>query len=135
MIRFVDNKIMFNKLEKRHTYSSKYIASQGFTGDYEMFIGLSGEANKVVGEGFGKEEFSTIDEDCLDAVCEFINVTNGLFATKLSQEETQVDMLPPQMYIDNTTISTEGMMYIMPVVIKGQSLDIVICLETRWSIE
>lgn len=135
MVRFVDNKIMFNKLESRHVYSSKYIASQGFTGDYEMFIGLSGDANKIVGESFGKEEFEELDEDCLDAVCEFINVTNGLFASKLSKENTQLDMLPPQMYVDNTTVSTEGMMYVMPVTIKGQSLDIVICMEARWSIE
>lgn len=135
MVRFVDNKIMFGKLQKCHVYTGNYIANQGFTGTYEMFIGLSGEGNKVVGETFGKEEFEALDEDCLDAVCEFINVTNGLFATKLSQEDTMIDMVPPEMYVEKTTISTDGMMYVLPVIVRGKSLDVVICMETRWSIE
>ncbi len=134
IVRFVDNKVRFEKIEKINTYTSKYIASQCFTGDYELFIGLCGNGNKVIGEAYAKEEFSGIDEDCLDAVCEFINVSNGLFASKLSQEEVKIDMLPPSMYVEDTTVSTEGMMFTLPCYIKGERADIVICMETKWSI-
>ena len=33
MVRFVDNKIRFERIERIHTYTSKYIASQCFIGD------------------------------------------------------------------------------------------------------
>jgi len=135
IIRFIDNKVRFEKIEKINTYTSKYIASQCFTGDYELFIGLCGSGNKVFGETYGKEEFEKLDEDCLDAVCEFINVSNGLFASKLSQEDVTIDMLPPNMYVEDTTISTEGMMFTLPCFVKGERTDIVICMETKWSIE
>ena len=134
VVRFIDNKVRFEKIERINTYTTKYIASQRFTGDYELFIGICGQGNKVIGETYGKEEFAAIDEDCLDAVCEFINVNNGLFGSKLSQEEVKIDMLPPNMYVDDTTISTEGMMFMLPCFIQGQRADIVICMETKWCI-
>ena len=134
IVRFIDSKVRFERIEKIHTYTTKYIASQCFTGDYELFIGVCGAGDKVFAENYAKEEFEQIDEDCLDAVCEFINVCNGLFASKLSQEEVQIDMLPPNMYTDNTTISTDGMMFMLPCFVDGVRSDIVICMETKWSI-
>ena len=134
VVRFVDNKVRFERIERINTSTTKYIASQCFTGDYELFIGICGQGNQVIGETYGKEEFAAIDEDCLDAVCEFINVSNGLFGSKLSQEEVKIDMLPPNMYVDDTTISTEGMMFMLPCFIQEQRADIVICMETKWSI-
>lgn len=134
LVRFVDNKIRFERIERINTYTSKYIASQCFEGDYELFIGIGGNGNKTVGEAYAKEEFECIDEDCLDSVCEFINVCNGLFASKLSQEEVAIDMLPPNMYTDITTVSSEGLMFIIPCFIKGERADIVICMESRWNV-
>lgn len=134
IIRFVDNKVRFEKIERIHTYTSKAIASQCFTGDYELFIGICGSGCQPVGEAFAKEEFGELDEDCLDSVCEFINVCNGLFASKLSQEEVQIDMLPPNMYGDITTISSEGMMFLLPCFVRGKRADIIICMETKWNI-
>lgn len=134
MIRFIDNKVRFERMERVHSYTSKFIASQCFTGDYELFIGICNTGTKPVGEAFGKEEFEVLDEDCLDAVCEFINVNNGLFASKESQEEVVIDMLPPEMYTDVTTISSDGMMYVLPCYVKGERADIVMCMETKWSI-
>ncbi len=134
IIRFIDNKVRFDRIERINTYTTKYIASQCFTGDYELFIGICGNGTKPVAEAYAKEGFDVIDEDCLDAVCEFINVNNGLFASKLSQEEVQIDMLPPNMYTDITTISSEGMMFMLPCYIRGERTDIVICMETKWNI-
>ena len=80
------------------------------------------------------DEFEQIDEDCLDAVCELINVSNGLFASKVSQEDVQIDMLPPNMFVESTTVSSEGLMFMLPCFIKGQRADIVICKESKWHI-
>ncbi|MDD6401677.1 MAG: chemotaxis protein CheX [Lachnospiraceae bacterium] len=135
IVRFVDNKVRFEKIKRIYSYSSNSIASQCFTGDHELFIGLCGEGDLLIGSSYAKEEFEQVDEDCLDAVCEFINICNGLFASKLSQEEVTIDMLPPNMYLDNTTIRSEGLMFMMPVYIKNKRADIVICMETKWNID
>ncbi len=134
IIRFVDNKVRFERMEAVNTYTGKCIASQGFSGDYEIFIGLAGPGNKIIGEKFGAEEFDEIDEDCLDAVCEFINVSNGLYASKLSEEEVKLNMMPPNMYVDVTTISSDGLMFVVPCFFKDEKVDIIICMESRWSI-
>lgn len=134
IVRFVDNKIRFEKIEKINSYTSKFIASQCFEGDYDIFIGVCGAGAKPIGEGYAKEEFETLDEDCLDSACEFINVCNGLFASKLSQEDVTIDMLPPNMFTDITTISSEGLMFLIPCFVKGERADIVICMESRWTI-
>ena len=131
MVRFVDNKIRFERIERIHTYTSKYIASQCFTGDYNLFIGICNVGIKPIATEFAKE---VIDEDSLDAVCEFINVCNGLFASKESLEGVHIDMLPPEMYTDITTISSEGMMFLLPCYVHGERADIVICMETKWNI-
>ncbi len=135
IVRFIDNKVRFERIEKVNSYTSKYIASQSFEGDYELFVGLGGAGNKYIGEAYAKEEFGDIDEDCLDAVCEFINVCNGLYASKLSEEKTTLDMLPPAMYTDITTISSEGQMFVIPCFIKGERTDIIICMEAKWKID
>lgn len=135
IIRFIDNKVRFERVEKIYSYTNKYISSQSFTGDYELFVGIGGLGTKSIGESYGKETFESIDEDCLDAVCEFINVNNGIYASKLSQEEITLDMLPPTMYTDITTIETDGMMFLLPCFIRNQRADVIICMETKWSIK
>ena len=134
IVRFVDNKVRFGKIEQVHTYTNKYIASQCFSGDNELFIGIGNVGNKIIGEAYAHEEFDELDEDCLDSVCEFINVNNGLFASKLSLEDVKMDMLPPSMFTDITTINSDGMMFVLPCFVKEQPVDIVICLETKWTI-
>lgn len=134
IVRFIDNKVRFERIERIYTYTDKCMASQSFTGDYELFIGIGGVGNKNIGEAYAKEEFESIDEDCLDAVCEFINVSNGIYASKLSQEEIKIDMLPPAMYPDVTTIETDGIMYMLPCFIHEKRADIIICMETKWRI-
>ena len=102
----------------------------------EIFIGVCGddEGVKKFGEIFAKEKFDAVDEDVLDAICEFINVCNGIFASKLSIEDIDVDMLPPNMYTETTTINSEGIMYLLPFYIKESRVDLLICLESKWNI-
>lgn len=134
IVRFVDNKVRFERIERIHTYTSNAIASQSFEGDYNLFIGVCNNATRQIAESYAKEEFPEIDEDCLDAACEFVNVSNGLFASKESLEGVHIDMLPPQMYTELTTISTDGMMFLLPCFIRGERADIVVCMETKWVI-
>lgn len=134
IVRFVDNKVRFEKICRVNSYTTNAIASQNFSGDREIFIGLCGEGNLVVGSKFGQEDFEVVDEDCLDAVCEFINVTNGLFASQASKEDIEIDMLPPMMYTKDTTIENDGQMFVLPCFVDNKRVDIVICMESKWQI-
>ncbi len=45
---------------------------------------------------FARETFTQVDEDAFDAVCEFINCINGLFATEQSHSDVKLEIMPPQ---------------------------------------
>ena len=136
LIRFVDNNLRIDKVERLNDYTADYIASQTMEGDCRLFTAFAGDGQgiKVIGEAYGKEEFETIDEDLLDACCEFLNCNNGLFATKLSNEDTDLDMLPPVMYLEKTTVRSDGNVFKVPFTVQGKSVDLIICIETKWMI-
>lgn len=136
LIRFVDNNLRIDKVERINDYKADYIASQVMDGDYKLFTGFGGDGQgiKVIGEAYGKEEFDTIDEDVLDACCEFLNCNNGLFATKLSNEDIDIDMLPPVMYLEETMVKSDGSVYRVPFTVQGKAVDLIISIEMKWTI-
>lgn len=136
MIRFIDTDLRLEQAERINSVRLPYIASQELEGDFRFFVGISGEKEAIlaVASTFGKEEFTTVDEDSLDAVCEFINCNNGLYASKLSEEDTIEELMPPVMYTNNTKINTEGAMYKVPMYISGKRLELIICMEAKWQI-
>lgn len=136
LIRFVDNNLRIDKVERLDEIATDYLASQALDGDYKLLTAFAGagEGLKVIAEAYGKEEFDTVDEDLLDAVCEFLNCNNGLFATKLSHEDTDVDMLPPEMAVESKKICSEGNVFKVPFTVQGKAVSLVICMETKWAI-
>lgn len=136
MIRFIDTDLRLEQAEKINSVSLPFVASQELEGDFHFFVGLSGDtdATLTVASAFAKEEFEIVDEDALDSICEFINCNNGLFASKLSEEDIIVELMPPAMYTSSTKIQTEGAMYKMPMYVSGKKLELIICLEAKWKI-
>ena len=61
--------------------------------------------------------------DIFDAVCEFINVSNGLFASELSEKEKELELEPVFAYQDQTI---EGDFHILPVYIEDHRINLVI---------
>ena len=118
-------------------YTGAFVAAQELDGDYRLFTGFCGDGDgiKEIAEAFAKEEFETVDMDVLDAACEFLNCNNGLYATKLSHEDVELDMLPPVMKDSATTIRTEGNMYRVPFYIKDKKVDLIVCIESKWSLD
>lgn len=134
--RFIDTDLRLEQAEKVNSITVPFIASQELTGEFSYFVGISGEKEAVLAAAstFGREEFEIIDLDTLDSVCEFINCNNGLYASKLSEEDIELELMPPAMYTEETRIQTEGPMYRMPMYISGKRLELVICLEAKWQI-
>lgn len=137
MVRFIDRHFRMEKVEKVNEYTASFVAAQELDGDYRFFSGFCGDGQgiKLIAQAYAKEEFETVDLDVLDAACEFLNCNNGLYATKLSHEDVDMDMLPPIMKDEVTTIRSEGNMYRVPFYIQNKQVDLIICIESKWCLE
>lgn len=135
LIRFVNTDIAIGSNKMSKEVKLNHIAVQELQGDYPVFLGLGCEANELlaIASPYAKEEFTNIDADVYDAVCEFINCTNGLYASKLSQDNVDLDMLPP-IYKDQVTLTCEGEFFELDLQVSGQWLKLVIAVKANWSI-
>ena len=133
IVRFVDNRVRVEKAYKTEKKDAEDVAVQRLEGDVELICALSGKGNKVIGESFGQEEFEALDEDCLDACCEFLNVTNGLFARNLS-EEVKTEMLPPEMYPGAAQLDSAKGFTVLPIYVKGEKAELIISTDSKANI-
>ena len=139
VVRFIDNKVRFGYLEKINSYMAEAISIQELKGDYNFLVGIGTDGDKeglrLAGSIYGKWEFDTVDEDVLDALCEFINVSNGLFAREEGENGVVIDMIPPEMHTEKTVVSSEGVYYKIPFYVSDNKLDIIVSMGTKWNIQ
>jgi hypothetical protein len=126
-VRFISNEVILKKSFKVKDYSFTTLASQQLVGSHNIFVGLAGneEALLAIANPFAKENFTKLGEDAFDSVCEFINCSNGLYASKLSLEDIHLDLTPPK-YFSDRKITSKGDIYITPVIINGEQADIIV---------
>ncbi len=62
------------------------------------------------------EEFTEFDEYVLASVEDFLNLHNGLYAVNMSNEHSVELHLEPPMVQEHTTISTDSLAYLLPIV-------------------
>lgn len=132
IIRFINNNIKLKKAYTVKEYAFRSIAYQQLVGDHELLLCFAGddEALLKIAGPFAKEEFNTLDEDAFDSICEFINCSNGLYASKLSREDIHIDMTPPR-FDQNKTMTTDGEIYVVPVVIEGKQADLLVIVDHK----
>jgi CheY-specific phosphatase CheX len=132
IVRFINSNIIIKKSYKVHNYSFGALASQKMIGDHEIFIGIAAKRDELlsIASPFAKEEFTKMDEDAFDSVGEFINCTNGLYASKLSQEDIYIDMTPPLFYAGKK-ITSKGDIYVVPIIINGEQTDLIAVVDNQ----
>lgn len=132
MIRFINNKLLLKEAYKVSEYTFGSIAYQQMIGDHSVFVGFGCKDQELVtiASPFAKEEFQVMDEDAFDSVCEFINCINGLYASKLSHENIHIDMTPP-LFFSNKTLTSDGDIYVVPVVIDGKQSDLLVSVNNK----
>lgn len=130
VVRFISSEVMLNRAYCTKEYSFIGLASQKLIGEHTIFVGLSGTEKALlqIANPFAKEQFTALDDDSFDAVCEFINCINGLFASKLSYEDVHIDMAPPS-YYTHGSLTSDGEIYIVPMIIGGEQIDIVVIVN------
>lgn len=132
LVRFINSNVVLGKAYKVHDYTFEALASQNVVGEHDIFLGLAskGDALLSVAEPFAKEKFEGMNDDAFDSVCEFINCTNGIYASKLSHEDVQIDMTPPLFYREKK-LSSKGDIYVLPVIIDGKQVDILVVVDSH----
>lgn len=136
IIRFINNNIKLDKAYTVKEYSFPSIAFQQLIEDHELLLGFAGEDDALlhIASPFAKEDFEIMDEDAFDSVCEFINCNNGLYASKLSAEDIHVDMTPPS-FARNQTLSSDGNIHVVPIIINGKQVDLLLTVDQKIEIK
>lgn len=127
-IRIIDDKMFISNVYEAKEYTTECYAEQKLCGDFDMTLAFSSTDGGFIpiANEFAGEQFTEVDEDVLDASCEFINCINGMFATSLSQRNIEVDMEPPVYAIHEHKVYQGKKVYILPIYIKGLSINVAI---------
>lgn len=101
-------------------------------GDEEVFFAIGGSDDALikVASRFAQVDFDEFDSDAYDAICEFINCTNGMFATKLSDQEIEVVLRPPVFYGD-ASISGDNGFYVVTMEIDGTEFNVIMSVSDK----
>lgn len=132
VIRFIHNQPLLGQLKKTSVFSFGNLAYQEVTGEHRLWLGFASSGDELleIACPFAKEEFTELDEDALDAVCEFVNCINGLFSTELSHRDITVDMQPP-LLARNQTLSSAADFFVLPLKLNGRQTYLVAAVDAH----
>lgn len=131
IMRFVTTDFYVDRLKKVNGYEYSYIMGQKLVGDHSIILAFAANKDvkgiKVLASKFAKEEFTEINDVAMDAVCEFTNMNDGLFASEVSEKNVDIDMEPPFIYQNQCA---RGTAYILPLYVDGEELDVFIAVDS-----
>ncbi|MDY4028990.1 MAG: response regulator [Butyrivibrio crossotus] len=130
LTRFVTSDFYPERMRKTKDYEYTVLAGQAIKGDHSLYLGFAAQ-NDMSGvielaKGFAKEGNNITSDEVYDAVCEFCNLNNGLFASESSKNGIDIDMLPPEVYVGQ---KISGSAYVMPIVINNCHIDMIISVD------
>lgn len=107
--RLIDYHVYPERVAVLEEYEAEKISVQINHGDHEIFTAVSGSGESMfrAAVAFAGEKFVLEEEDAMDAMCEFLNCVNGIFATKMSFENVDIDMMPPEFFGEGKMVKGE----------------------------
>ena len=127
--RLASDDISIKRGSTTRDYRTGAVAMQEIVGDYNVLTAFSGDDKGIlaIAEAFAKQFFDEVDVNALDSVGEFINISDGLFATAKSQEGMELNLLPPRLSKDPIEIKGSTIV-VIPIFINQQPLDWIVSL-------
>ena len=107
-------------------------------GDQVVYTGIFGDKEAVlkIASVFGMEEFDEIDADSLDAVSEFLNLTNGLYVSSRSDDGIELDLDPPVTYpYEQSVVGDDGTAFMLDLDIGAGTLHVVFSVDVDVFVE
>lgn len=137
IMRFIDTDIRIDSIKKLGPHDVGKGVSQSLFGDQDLFTSFFGEDQTIleVASVFGQEDFLEVNEDSLDALGEFLNVSNGLFVSGQSEKGVELDLKPPVMYPEDKTADSDGIAYIASVYISGKKAELIFGVNTEITVK
>lgn len=130
--RFVTRDFHMEKIERVQEMNYICLAGQKIYGEYTIQIALAAEQSS---EGFLKlassftgEPYAVVEEDALDAVCEFINCISGLFVTEQSKKDVLLNLSPVYAY-ENQKLQGEA--YVLPIYVEDCEMKLILAVDTE----
>ena len=135
LIRLVNSGAYVSKAFLVDQIVADNFAMQAMEGDHSLISGFAGCSDSLlaIANPFAGEEFDAVDLDALDAVGEFTNCINGLFASELSKEGVDIDMLPPEFYDHPVTISG-NQFCVFPITIGYNVINFILSIDSELKI-
>ncbi len=123
LVRFVSTDIWFERIVRVDKLDAAQLASQKIVTATPMQLGFVSKNDELLELAciYGKEEFDALDADAYDAVCEFINCNNGLYARTHSTLCCELELLPPTF---ETGAVLEGEIYLLTVYVNNKEMTI-----------
>lgn len=130
--RFITRDFYIGKMKRFDSFDYCNLAGQKTVGNDTIYLAFAEETENgaftMLASNFSNEEHTEADGNAFDAVCEFINVNSGLYASELSQKEIDLDMEPVFSYKDQTV---KGDFYILPIYMEDRKINLVIAVNTE----
>ncbi len=134
--RLVDYHLYIKKPYCVTNFDFEQFSMQELHGAHDILTSLTGSKDSLrhAAIGFAGERYIDDEEDSLDALCEFINCVNGLFATELSSREVLVDMNIPYYQTTPGSISGDSLLC-LPIVVSGKEITMIATLDQTYSLK
>lgn len=127
LIRFIDNEIKVGEAEVIDEYDYRWLIFQNMGGETDMFTGYASDDDGMyeLGCRFSKKAQNGINDYVLSSAGEFMNLQNGLFLSRLSEEGMEPDLHVQEWRSGGRLISCGGLIKI-PVRLSFSGLDLFI---------
>lgn len=124
LVRFVDDHILLEQATKVELETFDCLIYQEIEGRFKFFTGVAGPepAMAEFASRFAKMAVSGMDEVARDSLGEFMNVHNGLYLSKLSNEWVELELLPPE-YKQSGSLKSVGVAYKIPFALSFGQFD------------
>lgn len=133
--RFITRDFYIGKMKHTDLLTYSNLAGQRTIGNDTICLALAEEHDRgaftLLASRFSGEAHETANADTFDAVCEFINVNSGLFASELSKKDIGMDMEPVFAYKDQ---AIEGDFYVLPIFIEGYKINLIMAINSKISV-
>jgi len=130
--RFVSTDFYIGYIKPVSQFEYRNLAGQCCEGDFPVCIALATAGDDAafvqVAKGFSGEDFVHSSVEIYDSVGEFINCTNGLFATAMSKKGIELEIMPQFAYENQVA---QGEAYVLPIYISGNELLLYIAVDNE----
>lgn len=108
LIRFIDRQAFLEIFNEKVIPNAKWLISQEIVGSAPLFTAIAADDETLlyIASNYAEEKISEVDELAKDAVCEFLNLHNGIYLVNMSNWGTELSM-NPQKIEENVQVSGE----------------------------